>query len=176
MTTMLEAYASVTGEDVIRHLQQLAQPLQGKSIVHVNSTRVGGGVAEILEKLVPLTRELGIDARWEVITGDTEFYQCTKSMRNAIQGNRVTIADALLKHFEEVNEQNAISFLFTIRSQRHCSSFAEIERENGCGVAISMPVVPIALLGILSSNLFEATMPVFFHCRSSPSFCRIRNM
>lgn len=107
MTTMLEAYAAVTGEDVIRHLQQLATPLQGKSVVHVNSTRVGGGVAEILDKLVPLTRELGIDARWEVITGDSEFYQCTKSMHNAIQGNRIAISDALLKHFEEVNEQNA---------------------------------------------------------------------
>jgi trehalose synthase len=107
MTTMLESYAAVTGEDVIRHLQQLAAPLQDKSVVHVNSTRVGGGVAEILDKLVPLTRELGIDARWEVITGDSEFYQCTKSMHNAIQGNRIGISEALLKHFVEVNEQNA---------------------------------------------------------------------
>lgn len=107
MTTMLEAYAAVTGEDVIRHLQQLAGLLKGKTVVHVNSTRIGGGVAEILEKLVPLTRELGIDTRWEVITGDSEFYQCTKSIHNAIQGNRVTIPDHLLNHFQEVNEQNA---------------------------------------------------------------------
>ncbi len=107
MTTMLEAYAAVTGADVIRHLQQLAELLKGKTVVHVNSTRVGGGVAEILEKLVPLSRELGIDTRWEVITGDSEFYQCTKSMHNAIQGNRITIPDNLLNHFLEVNEQNA---------------------------------------------------------------------
>ena len=59
MTTMLEAYAAVTGEDVIRHLQQLVAPLKGKSVVHVNSTRVGGGVAEILEKLVPLYPGIG---------------------------------------------------------------------------------------------------------------------
>ncbi|MGR9046703.1 MAG: glycosyltransferase [Gammaproteobacteria bacterium] len=107
MATMLEEYAAVTGEDVIRHLQQLAAPLQGKSVVHVNSTRVGGGVAEILDKLIPLTRDLGIDARWEVITGDGDFYQCTKSMHNAIQGNRIAISEALLNHFEAVNEQNA---------------------------------------------------------------------
>ncbi len=107
MNTMLEAYAAVTGSDVIRHLQQLAAPLQGKTVIHVNSTRVGGGVAEILDKLVPLTRDLGIDARWEVITGDSDFYQCTKSMHNAIQGNRVMISDALLQHYEQVNEQNA---------------------------------------------------------------------
>jgi trehalose synthase len=107
MTTMLDSYAAVTSRDVIRHLQQLAEPLKGKTVVHVNSTRVGGGVAEILDKLVPLSRELGIDTRWEVITGDSEFYQCTKSMHNAIQGNRITIPDTLLQHFLEVNEQNA---------------------------------------------------------------------
>ncbi|MGZ5030181.1 MAG: glycosyltransferase [Methylobacter sp.] len=107
MTTMLDSYAAVTGEDVIRHLQQLAEPLKGKSVVHVNSTRVGGGVAEILEKLVPLARELGIDTRWEVITGDSEFYQCTKSFHNSIQGDRIAIPETLLDHFLEVNEQNA---------------------------------------------------------------------
>ena len=107
MTTMLDSYAAVTGEDVIRHLQQLAEPLKGKSVVHVNSTRVGGGVAEILEKLVPLARELGLDTRWEVISGDSEFYQCTKSFHNAIQGDRITIPETLLDHFLEVNEQNA---------------------------------------------------------------------
>ncbi|MGZ4968004.1 MAG: glycosyltransferase [Methylobacter sp.] len=107
MTTMLEAYAAVTGADVIRHLQQLAKLLKGKTVVHVNSTRVGGGVAEILEKLVPLSCELGIDTRWEVITGDSEFYQCTKSMHNAIQGDKIIIPDTLLNHFLEVNEQNA---------------------------------------------------------------------
>jgi trehalose synthase len=108
MTTMLESYAEVAGADVIRHLRQLARPLQGKTMVHVNSTRVGGGVAEILDKLVPLTRDLGIDTRWEVIAGDSEFYQCTKSMHNAIQGNPVTIPETLLNHFQEVNEQNAM--------------------------------------------------------------------
>ncbi|MGZ5007391.1 MAG: glycosyltransferase [Methylobacter sp.] len=107
MSTMLEAYAAVTGADVVRHLQQLAELLKGKTVIHVNSTRVGGGVAEILEKMVPLSRELGIDTRWEVITGDSEFYQCTKSMHNAIQGNRIAIPDALLDHFLDVNEQNA---------------------------------------------------------------------
>lgn len=56
MSKILEEYAAVAGDDVIRHLQQLAEPLHGKTVVHVNSTRIGGGVAEILEKLVPLTR------------------------------------------------------------------------------------------------------------------------
>lgn len=107
MTMRLADYAAVAGNDVIRHMQQLAAPLQDKRVVHVNSTRIGGGVAEILDKLVPLTRDLGIDARWEVISGDSEFYQCTKSMHNAIQGNRMAIPDNQLRHYEEVNRQNA---------------------------------------------------------------------
>jgi trehalose synthase len=76
-------------------------------VVHVNSTRVGGGVAEILEKLVPLTRELGVDASWEVITGGEDFFVCTKHMHNGLQGNRVDIPAALLNAYEETNARNA---------------------------------------------------------------------
>ncbi|MFC1855677.1 glycosyltransferase [Thermodesulfobacteriota bacterium] len=106
-TDLLQAYAKVAGDDVIDHLKQLAEPLKGKKLVHVNSTRVGGGVAEILTKLVPLQQELGIDASWEVITGDSEFYQCTKSFHNALQGDQVNIPEYLLKAYEKTNEENA---------------------------------------------------------------------
>jgi trehalose synthase len=67
--SMLDDYAEVAGSDVIAQLRQLARPLAGARVVHVNSTRVGGGVAEILTKLVPLMQELDIDTSWEVITG-----------------------------------------------------------------------------------------------------------
>ncbi len=107
MTSMLETYAKVTGKDVIDHLRQLAEPLKGKKIIHVNSTRVGGGVAEILEKLVPLTTELGIEVSWEVITGESEFYQCTKNMHNALQGNHVHIPENQLRRYEQTNAENA---------------------------------------------------------------------
>ena len=104
---LLDSYAEHTGADVISHLRQLATPLQGLKVVHVNSTRVGGGVAEILEKLVPLTRELGVDASWEVITGGEDFFVCTKHMHNGLQGNRVDIPAALLNAYEETNARNA---------------------------------------------------------------------
>jgi len=104
---VLEEYAKVTGGDVIDHLRQLAEPLRGKKLVHINSTRSGGGVAEILDKFVPLTRELGIDTTWEVITGDQTFYQCTKGMHNALQGNQVGIAEDVLSAYVETNRVNA---------------------------------------------------------------------
>jgi len=109
MNGLLEQYAAVVGEDVINQLKQLASPLKGIKVVHVNSTREGGGVAEILNRLIPLKRELGIDAQWEVITGNQDFYQCTKKMHNALQGNRDDISGQLLSNYEKVNMENAES-------------------------------------------------------------------
>lgn len=106
MTTLLDQYASIVGNDVIDHLRQLAAPLKGMKIIHVNSTREGGGVAEILNRLVPLQRELNMDASWEVINGDKRFYQCTKKMHNALQGNREEIPENLLRHYEKINFLN----------------------------------------------------------------------
>ncbi|MGR8932814.1 MAG: glycosyltransferase [Gammaproteobacteria bacterium] len=107
MATMMEEYAGVAGEDVIDHLQQLARRLKGMKVVHVNSTRLGGGVAEILTKLVPLMGELGLDASWEVITGDDSFFQCTKAMHNALQGNRIKLSREHLQAYTDTNEYNA---------------------------------------------------------------------
>ena len=107
MPGLLERYAQVVGNDVIDQLRQLAAPMAGMSVVHVNSTRYGGGVAEILERLVPLMRELGLNASWEVIRGTPEFYQCTKSFHNALQGWTVKIRNELLQAYETVNAENA---------------------------------------------------------------------
>jgi len=107
--TLLEQYAQIVGEDVIHHLQQLGEHLQGLKVVHVNSTREGGGVAEILHRLIPLKQELGIDARWEVITGTDLFFQCTKLMHNGLQGKRGELHPDYLTEYERVNEMNAES-------------------------------------------------------------------
>ncbi|MBN2480158.1 MAG: glycosyltransferase [Bacteroidales bacterium] len=106
MKTLLEQYATIVGSEVIDHLKQLANPLKGMKIIHINSTKEGGGVAEILNRLIPLKRELGIDAEWEVIGGNSEFYQCTKKMHNALQGNREEISGKLYKAYEDINLQN----------------------------------------------------------------------
>lgn len=107
MNTLLDSYIDITGQGVVDHLKQLASPLQGMKIVHVNSTRYGGGVAEILEKLIPLMQELSIETSWEVITGNDEFFQCTKAMHNTLQGARMKIPEHLLGTYEQVNRDNA---------------------------------------------------------------------
>lgn len=107
MSSLLDSYAEITGNDVVDQLRQLAEPMVDMKIVHVNSTKVGGGVAEILEKLVPLTNELGIATSWEVITGEANFYECTKAMHNGLQGNRESIPPQLLADYENTNAVNA---------------------------------------------------------------------
>jgi trehalose synthase len=105
--SMLRDYADVAGADVIEHLEQLAGSLKGKRVVHVNSTRRGGGVAEILAKLVPLSRELGLEADWEVIEAEPAFFDCSKTMHNGLQGNRVFLSDAALDVYQKTNAENA---------------------------------------------------------------------
>lgn len=105
--SLLERYAEHAGQDAVEQLRQLAEPLRGLRLVHVNSTRKGGGVAEILETMVPLMRAVGIDASWEVIEGTADFFTCTKSFHNALQGKSVQIPEALLREYERVNAKNA---------------------------------------------------------------------
>jgi trehalose synthase len=103
---MMTAYRDVTSSSVIHQLEQLAAPLRGAKVLHINSTKEGGGVAEILHKLIPLKQALGIEADWEIITGNQEFYQCTKGFHNALQGMRQSISEKLLRNYEKTNKEN----------------------------------------------------------------------
>ena len=107
MTTILEQYADIVGWEVIDQLYQLAAPLKGIKVVHVNSTRKGGGVAEILNKLVPLQKDLGIDVTWEVIKGNKDFFKCTKSIHNSLQGSNIELPQSMMDTYEKTNEKNA---------------------------------------------------------------------
>jgi trehalose synthase len=68
---------------------------------------LGGGVAEILCSLVPLLQDVGIEARWEVITGTEEFFATTKAFHNALQGQDQQFSPAMLQDYIAVNQENA---------------------------------------------------------------------
>jgi trehalose synthase len=106
MQAGLSEYIPVVGEGVVTELRLLGERLAGKSVLNVNSTKVGGGVAEILLRLVPLMRELGIDARWEVVTGTEDFFVLTKKLHNALHGAPITFTPADRQIFNEVTEAN----------------------------------------------------------------------
>jgi trehalose synthase len=84
--TKLQEYAEVVGADRIERLYELSEKLSSRSVLHVNSTAIGGGVAEILNKMVPLMNDLGLDTRWDVMKGGHEFFNITKKFHNALQG------------------------------------------------------------------------------------------
>jgi trehalose synthase len=83
---MLAELESIVGSSEIDHLVRLANFLKNKKIVHINSTKIGGGVAELLTNIIPLKHELGLDATWEIVVGQAEFYKCTKMFHNTMQG------------------------------------------------------------------------------------------
>jgi len=103
----LKEYDSVAGKQVIEELYLLAEKLQGKTILNINSTAVGGGVAEILNRMMPLMKDLGVDFRWDVIRGDEKFFVITKKFHNALHGVDVAISDEEISYFLVVNQQNA---------------------------------------------------------------------
>ncbi len=81
---MFEEYAKYIDAGTLNELSKLAEELKGVRVLHVNSTKMGGGVAEILHRMVPLMNELGIETRWEVIKGDIEFFKVTKKIHNLL--------------------------------------------------------------------------------------------
>ncbi|UCE15868.1 MAG: glycosyltransferase [Candidatus Bathyarchaeota archaeon] len=105
----LKDYAEIVGEGEIDEIQSLAEKLADKSVVHVNSTSFGGGVSEILHRLVPLMRDVGINAEWKVIKGDKEFFEVTKSFHNALQGKEMKLTENMKKVYLHHSELNAES-------------------------------------------------------------------
>jgi trehalose synthase len=102
----LDDYAALLGQGEIDELRVLAQPLRGRSIEMINSTAVGGGVAEILNRLLPLAEELELNMRWDVMTGGDDFYGVTKSFHNALHGAPYHAEPKDFEIFLACNERN----------------------------------------------------------------------
>jgi len=105
--SQLDDYREVAPKGTADFLKLLAKKLQGKRVLHINSTRLGGGVAEILRSLIPLLQDVGLDAQWEVISGSEEFFRITKAFHNALQGQEQNLSQGMLKTYVEVNRENA---------------------------------------------------------------------
>jgi trehalose synthase len=103
----LRDYAAIVGRERIAVLERLAGRLRGLRLVMVNSTRSGGGVAEMLARQVPLLNELGSETRWELIEGPAEFFEATKTLHNGLQGARVALTPAQREAYLETNRRNA---------------------------------------------------------------------
>jgi len=106
----LSAYMPIVGEQVIEGIRQAAEPLRGARVLHVNATAFGGGVAEMLYTLVPLMRDVGLDAEWQVIEGADEFFNVTKAFHNGLQGMDLPLTDDMKAIWREYNELNVAKF------------------------------------------------------------------
>jgi trehalose synthase len=102
----LSDYRKVVGRNVIEELYILASHVGDRSIKMINSTAVGGGVAEMLHRVVPLLNELGVKARWEVIKGGDDFFDITKAFHNALQGKEESFQEEIFKTYLAYNEMN----------------------------------------------------------------------
>ncbi len=105
--TRIDEYAPIVGQATIDELFLLARHLEGKVIQNINSTAVGGGVAEILTQMIPLLKQLGVNARWDVIKGNEQFFITTKKFHNGLHGVPVEISHEEYNDFLEVNRLNA---------------------------------------------------------------------
>src|SRR2546427_8238532 len=103
----LDDYRRVVPPQTIDLLRRLAGRVRGRSLMHVNSTRAGGGVAAMRSGYVPLFEELGVPVRWDVISGAEEFFRVTKSLHNALQGQEQAFTAEMLAAYLETNRENA---------------------------------------------------------------------
>jgi trehalose synthase len=92
---------------LIQEIRELAEELRGLKVLHLSATAFGGGVAEILYTLVPLMNDVGVEAEWQVLLGREEFYNATKRLHNALQGNPDSLTDEEWKIYERYNALNA---------------------------------------------------------------------
>ncbi|KKK72107.1 hypothetical protein LCGC14_2907190, partial [marine sediment metagenome] len=103
----IDAYTEIAGPEIIEELREVAKHLQGLRVVHINATAYGGGVSELLRSLVPLEKDLGLDAEWRIIFGEEAFFKVTKKIHDALQGGKNDLSAAEKETFLNYNLINA---------------------------------------------------------------------
>ena len=103
----LEDYREVAPKGTIDLLLRLAERLKGRRFVHVNASRFGAGSPELLARLVPILRDLGIDATWEVVVGDPDFYASVRALELGLEGHEMPLTEAMLRSYGDAAAANA---------------------------------------------------------------------
>ncbi|MCF7874321.1 MAG: glycosyltransferase [Candidatus Omnitrophica bacterium] len=103
---LIKDYSQIVGKEIIDELYLVADKLKGKKIQNINSTLSGGGVAEILSRMIPLMKDLGLDVGWDVLDADNKFFEITKKIHNALHGLGVDINEEEYDYFLQVNKAN----------------------------------------------------------------------
>jgi len=102
----LDDYTPIIGREQAQAIRELGRKLRGAVVQHINSAAVGGGVAEILKRLVPLMQDVGLRPRWDVLQGTEEFYTVTKTFHNAFHGQAVQVNERMFEIYREISRQN----------------------------------------------------------------------
>jgi trehalose synthase len=150
----LRDYESIVGGDVIERIREAAKPLKGARVLHINATAYGGGVAEILQTLVPLMNDIGLLAEWQVIVGENQFFTVTKCFHNALQGHSIDLTDEDRDIFLRNNETNASLFegnydFVVVHDPQPAALLHYHGREGGkhwiwrCHIDTSTPYLPV---------------------------------
>ncbi len=100
----LDDYRHIVGDEQISRIFRQASRLFGKRIIHVNSTYMGGGVAEMLQSLVPLMNDAGVKADWRILRGSPDFFDITKKFHNGLQGEKINLSQIKKSIYEQTNE------------------------------------------------------------------------
>ncbi|MBZ5695610.1 MAG: glycosyltransferase [Acidobacteriia bacterium] len=172
----LDDYNRVLGEAEIAELRTLAARLRGRSVQMINSTAVGGGVAEILNRMIPLMQELEVPTRWDVITGGEDFFAITKAFHNALHGEGFRMSDESFNTFLAYTEQNRARLQFdadfTVIHDPQPVALIDA-RPNGsghwiwrCHIDLSQPNLKV--WGFLAQSVNKYDGAIF----SSPAFSR----
>jgi trehalose synthase len=103
----LADYGSIVSRALVAEIDRLAEPLRGKRVVHISATAFGGGVAEINYTLVPLLADVGLDVEWRIIRGADDFFNVTKAIHNALQGDPRSLTVNEVEIFQRYNAMNA---------------------------------------------------------------------
>lgn len=108
VTKQVSDYEPIVGKDEVKSIIELAERVKGAKVIHVNATPYGGGVAEILKSIIPLAQSVGLNAKWQVLQANSDFFIITKKLHNALQGDTsIELTKDMQDTYLKVNSLNA---------------------------------------------------------------------